>query len=144
VGSTPTARTTISGIPPQRICDDRRLRIEGDNMPDKAQPVPTPVVDWIAAAILGSYTELLAAVLRKFGTDMRDPMVHWSLQAVLLVTLMTAMIIVPIFLMSRASEKLVDRRTERIIFILSLLGSAFFMPPLSWFAHLASGLPPLQ
>ena len=113
-------------------------------MPDKAQPVPTPVVDWIAAAILGSYTELLAAVLRKFGTDMRDPMVHWSLEAVLLVALMTAIIIVPIFLMSRASEKLVDRRTERIIFILSLLGSAFFMPPLSWFSHLASSLPPLH
>ena len=120
-------------------------------MPDKEQPVPmndarspVPVLDWIAAAILGSYTGLLAEVLRKFGTDMRDPKVHWSPQAILLVALMTAIIIVPIFLMSRASEKLVDRRTERIIFILSLLISAFFMPPLSWFAHLASGLPPLH
>jgi hypothetical protein len=113
-------------------------------MPDKVQPVPTPVLDWIAAAILGSYTELLAAVLRMFGTDVRDPNVHLDLQAVFLVALMTAMIIVPIFVMSRASEKLVDRRTERIIFILSVLISAFFMPPLSWFAHLASGLPPLR
>jgi uncharacterized membrane protein len=120
-------------------------------MPDKEHPLPTndarspvPVLDWIVAAILGSYTELLAEVLRKFGADMRDPMVHWSLQAVLLVALMTAMIIVPIFLMSRASEKLVDRRTERIIFILSLLLSAFLMPPLSWFAHLASSVPPLH
>lgn len=109
--------------------------------PVQTMPAPSPfqIVDWIVAAFLGSYVELLAEILRKFGHDMRSAMVHWDITAVFMVALMTTLIIVPIYLISKASEKLADRRAERVIFIISVFGSAFFMPPLEWFAKLASG-----
>lgn len=106
-----------------------------DTPPD---PSPGRIIDWIVAAILGTYTELLTEILRKFGLDMRSPMVHWEITAVFWVTLFTAMLIVPIYLLTKASEKLADRRAERFIFIVSLLITAFLMPPLDWFAKLAS------
>jgi hypothetical protein len=80
----------------------------------------------------------LTEILRKFGLDIRSPMVHWEVTAVFWVTLFTAMLIVPIYLLTKASEKLADRRAERFIFIVSLLITAFLMPPLDWFAKLAS------
>jgi hypothetical protein len=119
------------------------IRVEGDNMPGTEQPVhtssdPSPfrILDWVVAAILGTYTELLTEILRKFGLDMRGA--HWDVTAVFWVILFTTMLIVPIYLLTKASEKLADRRAERVIFIVSLLITAFFMPPLDWFARLAS------
>jgi hypothetical protein len=93
----------------------------------------------MVAAILGTYTELLTEILRKFGLDMRGQMVHWDVTTGFWVALLIAMITVPIYLLSKASEKLADRRAEKVIFIISLLISAFLMPPLDWFAKLASG-----
>jgi hypothetical protein len=114
-------------------------------MPGTEQPIhtsPDPrtghIFDWVVAAILGTYTELLTEILQKFGLDMRGPDVHLDVTAVFWVTLFTAMLIVPIYLLTKASEKLADRRAERVIFIVSLLITAFLMPPLDWFARLAS------
>jgi hypothetical protein len=114
-------------------------------MPGTEQPVhtsldpsPARIFDWVVAAILGTYTELLTEILRRFGLDMRSPMVHWEVTTVFWVTLFTAMLIVPIYLPTKASEKLANRRVERVIFIVSLLVTAFLMPPLDWFARLAS------
>jgi hypothetical protein len=69
----------------------------------------------------------------------RGPMVHFDLQAAFLIALGIAIIVAPIFLTSKAAENFIDRRFEKVIFIVSLLVSAFFMPLLSWFAKLASG-----
>jgi hypothetical protein len=80
----------------------------------------------------------LTEILRKFGLDIRSPMVHWEVTAVFWVTLFATLLIVPIYLLTKASEKLADRRAERIIFVVSLLITAFLMPPLDWFAKLAS------
>jgi uncharacterized membrane protein len=96
------------------------------------------ILNWIVAAVLGTYTELLTEILRKFGNDVKGPMMHWDLKAVFLISLFTAIIVVPIFLMSKASEKLADRKAQRIIFIIALLVSAYFLPPLSWFGKFAS------
>jgi len=96
------------------------------------------IFDWVVAAILGTFTALLTEILGKFGLDMRGPMVHWDVTAVFWVTLFTAMLIVPIYLLTKASEKLAGGRAGRVIFIVSLLITAFLMPPLDWFARLAS------
>jgi hypothetical protein len=112
----------------------------GTEQPVHTNPDPSPVriFDWVVAAILGTYTALLTEILQKFGFDMRGSMVHWDVTAVFWVTLFTAMLIVPIYLLTKASEKLADRRAERVIFIVSLLITALLMPPLDWFAKLAS------
>jgi hypothetical protein len=101
-------------------------------------PNPVRILDWVVAVALGIYTELLTEILRQFGLEMRGPMVHWDVAAVFGVALLTGMIIVPVYLLSKTSEKLIDRRAERVIFIIALLVTAFFMPSLSWFAKLAS------
>ena len=102
-------------------------------------PGPPRLLNWIVAAVLGTFTELLADALRQFAADVKGPMVHVDFQAVLLIVLGIAIIVVPIVLLSKASSILVDQRAERVVFIVSLLVSAFLMPPLSWFAKLASG-----
>ena len=109
----------------------------GTEQPVHTSPDPRPVriFDWVVAAILGTYTELLTEILRKFGLDMRS---HWEVTTLFWATLLTTMLIVPIYLLTKASEKLADRRAERVIFIVSLLITAFLMPPLDWFAKLAS------
>ena len=94
---------------------------------------------WILAAVFGIYIELLADVLRHFAREMRNPDFHFEPEALFWVVLFFLLILVPIYWLSRTSESLVDRKTERIIFLIALLVSAFFLPPLSWFAHLASG-----
>ncbi len=103
-----------------------------------SNPNPVRILDRVVAVVLGIYIELLTEILRQFGLDMRGPMVHWDVSAVFWVALLTGMIIVPVYLLSRASEKLTDKRAEQVIFIISLLITAFFMPSLSWFAKLAS------
>lgn len=105
-----------------------------------SNPNPVPILNWVVAVALGIYTELLAEILRQFGLDMRGPMVHWDVAAVFWVALLTGMIIAPGYLPSKASEKMTDRRAEHVIFIIALLITAFFMPPLPWFAKLASHL----
>jgi hypothetical protein len=81
-------------------------------MPATEQPVRTrtdgnrgQMFDWKVAAILGTYTDLLREILRKFELDTRGPMVQWVITAVFWVTLFTAMLIVPIYLLTKASEK---------------------------------------
>jgi|HubBroStandDraft_5_1064220.scaffolds.fasta_scaffold597789_1 hypothetical protein len=107
-------------------------------------PEPAPALRWTAAMVLGTGTELLTQCLRDFGGAVRHGRVYFDLHAFFYLGLGILLIIVPLYLISKALEKLItDRGTERIIVILSLVVSAFFMPPLSWFAHLASGLPPL-
>ncbi|HMG86746.1 MAG TPA: hypothetical protein VK574_13530 [Terracidiphilus sp.] len=115
-------------------------------MPDPKQPVPTDgssrppkALTWIVAAFLGTFTELFADALRHFATDLKGGTVDFSFLAVLSIALCTAIIVVPIFLLSKASAHLTGERAERVIFIVCLLASAFLMPPLDWFAKLALG-----
>jgi hypothetical protein len=121
------------------------IHADGSDMPTieksvQTSPNPNPVriLDWVAAVALGIYVEILTEILRQFGLEMRGPVVHWDVAADFWVALLTGMIIVPVYLLSKASEKLTDRRAERVIFIIALLVTAFSMPSLSWFAKLAS------
>ena len=100
---------------------------------------PLPILNWIIAIILGIYTELFADALRQFAAGVRDSSFRLDLQAIFFIALGAAIDVVPIFLLTKASANLTSPRAERVLFVVSLLASAFFMPPLSLFADLALG-----
>jgi hypothetical protein len=84
---------------------------------------------WFIVAVFAVATELLTDVLKDFARALRGPDFHWEPAAVFWFVLFNVIVIVPIVLMSRSSDNIVDRRTEKIVFVVSLLVAAYFLPP---------------
>ena len=86
--------------PPQRV----RTSVE---------PRSVGILNWIVAAFLGIYIEVLANVLRQFGADVRGPMTHLDVRPPSYL-LLYCIVVLPKFGTSKAAENLIDRRSERL------------------------------